>query len=67
MTDIRRTVLWVVFSMSLLLLWDGWQRHNGRPSMFAPTPPAAATQPAAAPPASGVPQAAAQLGSPAPA
>ncbi|WP_374434558.1 membrane protein insertase YidC [Inhella sp.] len=65
MTDIRRTVLWVVFSMSLLLLWDGWQRHNGRPSMFAPTPPTAATQPAAAPPASGVPQAAAQLGSPA--
>jgi len=32
--DIKRTVLWVVFSFSLLLLWDGWNRHNGNPSMF---------------------------------
>jgi YidC/Oxa1 family membrane protein insertase len=47
MTDIRRTVLWVVFTMSLVFLWDGWQRHQGRPSMFSPTP-AATTQPAAA-------------------
>lgn len=47
MTDIRRTVLWVVFTMSLVFLWDGWQRHQGRPSMFSPTP--AATAPAAAP------------------
>ena len=37
MTDIRRTVLWVVFTMSLILLWDGWQKHNGNPSMFSPT------------------------------
>ena len=36
MTDIRRTLLWVVFSMSLLLLWDGWNKHNGRPSLFTP-------------------------------
>jgi len=36
MTDIRRTVLWVVFTMSLVLLWDGWQKHNGHPSMFSP-------------------------------
>lgn len=34
--DIKRTVLWVVFSLSLLMLWDGWMRHNGNPSMFAP-------------------------------
>ncbi|MDM4768450.1 membrane protein insertase YidC [Pelomonas sp. SE-A7] len=46
MTDIRRTVLWVVFTMSLVLLWDGWQKHNGHPSMFSPVP--AAKQPAAA-------------------
>jgi YidC/Oxa1 family membrane protein insertase len=39
MTDIRRTVLWVVFTMSLVLLWDGWQKHNGHPSMFSPTAP----------------------------
>ncbi|MES2535497.1 MAG: membrane protein insertase YidC [Pseudomonadota bacterium] len=35
--DIKRTVLWVVFSLSLLILWDNWMRHNGKPSMFFPT------------------------------
>jgi YidC/Oxa1 family membrane protein insertase len=54
--DIRRTVLWVVFSMSLLLLWDNWMRYTGKPSMFFPT----ATQqakPAAGGAKSDVPQA----------
>ncbi|MBV8123522.1 MAG: membrane protein insertase YidC [Burkholderiaceae bacterium] len=37
MTDIRRTVLWVVFTMSLFLLWDGWQKYNGHPSFFSPS------------------------------
>jgi len=32
--DIRRTLLWMVFSFSLLLLWNNWQIHNGRPSLF---------------------------------
>jgi YidC/Oxa1 family membrane protein insertase len=36
--DIKRTVLWVVFSFSLLLLWDSWMRHNGQASMFSPEP-----------------------------
>ena len=27
--DIRRTVLWVVFSLALLMLWDKWQQYNG--------------------------------------
>ncbi|MDN3919117.1 membrane protein insertase YidC [Roseateles violae] len=51
MTDIRRTVLWVVFTMSLVLLWDGWQKHNGHPSMFSPAPakPVAASGPAGTP------------------
>ena len=35
--DIKRTVLWVVFSLSILLLWDNWMRYNGKPSMFFPT------------------------------
>ncbi|MEO6353440.1 MAG: membrane protein insertase YidC [Oxalobacteraceae bacterium] len=35
--DIKRTILWVVFSMSLLILWDNWMRHNGKPSMFSPS------------------------------
>ena len=34
--DIKRTILWVVFSMSLLILLDNWNRHNGKPSMFFP-------------------------------
>ena len=50
MTDIRRTILWVVFSMSLLLIWDAWQKHNGHPSLFnpAPRPTAAASPPTGA-------------------
>ncbi len=38
MNDIRRTILWVVFSVSLVMLWDAWQKHNGQPSMFSPAP-----------------------------
>ncbi len=53
MTDIRRTILWVVFSVSLVLLWDAWNKHNGSPSMFAPTPArpvaSAGSAPASAP------------------
>ncbi len=63
MTDIRRTVLWVVFTMSLVLLWDGWQKHNGHPSMFSPTPPkpvaAAGSAPAGLPAPAALPGAAA--------
>lgn len=43
MSDIRRTVLWVVFSLAMVMLWDGWNKHNGRPSMFAPPPPPGVT------------------------
>ena len=51
--DIKRTVLWVVFSLSILLLWDNWMRYTGKPSMFFPTAnqqakPAAGAAPAAA-------------------
>ena len=38
MTDMRRTLLWVVFSMSLFLIYDAWNRHNGQPSIFSPLP-----------------------------
>ena len=34
MTDMRRTLLWVVFTMSLVLLWDAWNKHTGQPSFF---------------------------------
>ncbi|WP_309637787.1 membrane protein insertase YidC [Methylibium sp.] len=51
MTDMRRTLLWVVFTMSLVLLWDGWNKHAGRPSMFggASRPAAGASAPLSAP------------------
>ncbi len=57
MNDMRRTLLWVVFSMSLFLIWDAWNKHTGHPSLFSPPP---ATKPAAigaapVPAASGIP------------
>jgi YidC/Oxa1 family membrane protein insertase len=55
MNDARRTILWVVFSMSLFLIWDAWNKHTGQPSFFSPPPP---TKASATPPpqtASGVP------------
>jgi YidC/Oxa1 family membrane protein insertase len=46
--DTQRLILWIVFSMSLLFIWDAWQKHTGRPSMFSPTP--VKTQPGTATP-----------------
>ena len=49
MNDIRRTILWVIFGFSLVLLWDKWQVHNGRQATFFPGPPTAtATAPTTA-------------------
>ncbi len=44
MNDIRRTILWVVFGFSLVMLWDQWQLHNGNKPTFFPS----ATQPVGA-------------------
>jgi len=62
MTDMRRTLLWVVFTMSLVLLWDAWNKHTGQPSIFgAPSPKPVASAPPATPtgqaPAAAVPSA----------
>ncbi len=35
--DIKRSVLWVIFVVSLVMLFDNWQRHTGHPSMFFPS------------------------------
>ena len=64
MTDIRRTALWVVFTMSLVLLWDGWQKHNGQPSMFNPGKAVATAPAAAAPGSASVPAASVATGTP---
>lgn len=34
----QRLILWIIFSMSLLFLWDAWQRHQGQPTLFGPQP-----------------------------
>ena len=46
MTDFRRSLLWVVFGLSLVMLWDRWQVHNGNAPLFFAAP---AAQTAAAP------------------
>ncbi|THU04594.1 membrane protein insertase YidC [Lampropedia puyangensis] len=38
MNDIRRSILWVIFAFSLILLWDRWQIHNGNKALFFPQP-----------------------------
>jgi YidC/Oxa1 family membrane protein insertase len=58
MNDIRRTILWVIFGFSMVLLWDQWQVHNGNKATFFPsaTPPASSAKaPASSVPASTVP------------
>ena len=58
MNDIRRTILWVIFGFSMVLLWDQWQVYNGHKATFFPSPTStAAANPKTA--ASSVPPAAA--------
>ncbi|MEO6972728.1 MAG: membrane protein insertase YidC [Rhodoferax sp.] len=40
MNDIRRTILWVIFGFSMVLLWDQWQVYNGHKATFFPSPAA---------------------------
>ncbi|BDT61467.1 membrane protein insertase YidC [Massilia varians] len=37
----KRTVLWIVFAISLIVLWNNWMVANGKQSLFSPAPPAA--------------------------
>jgi YidC/Oxa1 family membrane protein insertase len=36
MNDIKRTILWVIFGFSMVLLWDQWQVYNGKKPTFFP-------------------------------
>ncbi|MBU3621445.1 membrane protein insertase YidC [Polynucleobacter sp. CS-Odin-A6] len=36
--DFKKTILWMVFSMSGLMLYNNWQVHEGKPSMFGGSP-----------------------------
>ena len=38
MNDIRRTILWVIFGFSMVMLWDQWQLSNGKKATFFPNP-----------------------------
>ncbi len=60
MNDIRRTILWVIFGFSMVLLWDQWQIHNGKKATFFPGPASQVTSaPATAKPGdTGLPSAA---------
>jgi YidC/Oxa1 family membrane protein insertase len=53
MMQTQRTILWVIFVMSLLFLWDSWQKYNGQPSMFGGPPPATQQAPGREAPAAG--------------
>ncbi|MBR5459040.1 MAG: membrane protein insertase YidC [Burkholderiaceae bacterium] len=33
--ELQRAFLWIIFAMSLFMLWDAWQVYNGKPSYFA--------------------------------
>jgi len=63
MNDIRRTILWVIFGFSMVLLWDAWQVHNGQKATFFPKPEAATAAAAPASTASSVPTATAPAAS----
>ncbi len=65
MNDIRRTILWVIFGFSMVLLWDQWQIHNGKQATFFPAP--VKTAPAAGAPAAKAPAAASTVPSSVPA
>ena len=61
----KRTILWIVFSVSLVFLWNEWMVSNGKQSMFSMTPPppaVVAPAPVSGAPAAGVPSAAALPG-----
>ena len=61
MNDIRRTILWVIFGFSMVLLWDQWQIHNGHKATFFPKPEAPASA-QAKPASAAVPSASVQPG-----
>lgn len=49
MNDVRHTLLWSVLLFSLMMLWEGWLRETGQPTLFGPAPAVAeASAPGAA-------------------
>jgi YidC/Oxa1 family membrane protein insertase len=50
MNDIRRSILWVIFGFSMVLLWDQWQVFNGQKATFFPAANTASKSGVVAPP-----------------
>ena len=46
----KRTVLWIVFAISLIVLWNNWMVANGKQSLFSTAPPVAQVAPQPAKP-----------------
>ena len=42
--EFQRTIVWVIFGMSLVLLWDRWQVYQGRSAFFFPSITSSATK-----------------------
>ncbi|MFS2016483.1 membrane protein insertase YidC [Massilia sp. CT11-108] len=40
----KRTILWIVFAVALVVLWNDWMVANGKQSMFSAQPPAKVAQ-----------------------
>lgn len=53
MNDIRRTILWVIFGFSMVMLWDQWQVFNGHKATFFPSASQTAGAPAPVPATAG--------------
>ncbi|XLZ69066.1 membrane protein insertase YidC [Massilia sp. SR12] len=49
----KRSILWIVFAVSLVILWNNWMVSTGKPSMFAPAPAKPAVASASATAAAG--------------
>ena len=49
MNDIRRTILWVIFGFSLVMLWDQWQVYSGNRPTFGLVPQKSASSTASHP------------------
>jgi len=55
----KRSILWIVFAVSLVILWNNWMISTGKPSMFAPAPAKPAAVASASATAAATPAAAA--------
>jgi len=42
--DVKKTILWAVFSLSGLMLYNNWMVHEGKPSLFGGAAPASTSQ-----------------------